>query len=552
MRRRLTTLMCADLVGYSSLMGEDEDLAVAAVQALRNEHLEPVAKTYGGEVLKRMGDGWILSFPGVEAALDCAEEVQSRLAEHDVIKLRIGCHIGEIVEDEADFYGNGVNIAQRIETEAPPGGAMFSEDLFRRLSRARQTELRDAGMFNLKNIATPIRLYQWRPANLTTAPNAGELPSIGFEPFVAVPETEETEAVALDLHDGIVQHSLRRTGITTVDSGSLDTTPTVFLVRGRLRAAGSRARFTLSLIMREDLTTLWTGTYEGDLSDPFAFVDDMLPRMEADVRLQTIQHDGNRLSHLNNNQLSVSELRARAAAKYFQQTLDSWHEGLAALDRAVLLSPNNGMSLAMRAQSRLNMWSVEFATPDVAALEQVGRDLDMAVAEASTSDFVFWARGAYRLRVLRDLPGAMADMERSREINPSFVGMSDLIAQAALLDARFEDAVAALDIYVKRGSEDPFRMIRLAFVARVYLAAGHLDKARAAAIAVADLRPTDRGIQLLKALVCDKAGDAEGLSAARAAAAVLPKTPSVAINRLALPQELEWINTATHPQADPV
>ena len=132
MRRRLTTLMCADLVGYSALMGEDEALAVASVQELRKKHLEPVAKDHGGEVLKRMGDGWILAFPSVEEALDCAEEVQSRLAEHEVIKLRIGCHIGEIVEDEADFYGNGVNIAQRIETEAPPGGACSAKTCFRR------------------------------------------------------------------------------------------------------------------------------------------------------------------------------------------------------------------------------------------------------------------------------------------------------------------------------------------------------------------------------------------------------------------------------------
>jgi class 3 adenylate cyclase len=164
-------------------MGEDEALAVASVQELRKTHLEPVAKDHGGEVLKRMGDGWILAFPSVEEALDCAEEVQSSLAEHEVIKLRIGCHIGEIVEDEADFYGNGVNIAQRIETEAPPGGAMFSEDLFQALSAERQEELKDVGVFNLKNIAKPIRLYQWRPANLTTAPDKGALPSVGLSPL---------------------------------------------------------------------------------------------------------------------------------------------------------------------------------------------------------------------------------------------------------------------------------------------------------------------------------------------------------------------------------
>ncbi|MBO9475060.1 hypothetical protein J7413_16050 [Shimia sp. R10_1] len=552
MRRRLTTLMCADLVGYSTLMGEDEALAVASVQELRNEHLEPVAKTYGGEVLKRMGDGWILSFPGVEAALDCAEEVQSSLAEHKVIKLRIGCHVGEIVEDEADFYGNGVNITQRIETEAPPGGAMFSEDLFRQLSENRQQELSDVGVFNLKNIATPMRLYQWRPANLTTAPNKGSLPSIGFEDFVAAPATPDSSALAQDLHDGMVQMSMKRTGITTVDAASVEGTPTLFLTHGRLRVSGTRARFTVSLILRRDMTTLWTQSYDGDVVDPFAFVDEILPVVSSDLRLQTIQYDGNRLAHLKNSQLSVSELRARAAGLFFKQTVQSWEEGYAALDRAVQLSPTDGMSLAMRAQSRLNLSTIKYETLSAAALAQIGRDLDLAVAESPNSDFVFWARGAYRLRVLQDFQGAAADIEHSRQINPTFLGFVDLITQLALLQGQPQKAIEALSTYSQMTSNDPFRVTRLSFTARVYLAAGDYAMARMTAREAADLRPMDRGLQLLKALTSQKAGDQQGLQEARAAAAALPKEPSIAINQLTLPEDMGWINDALHPQADPV
>ncbi len=552
MRRRLTTLMCADVVGYSALMGRDEALAVASVQELRHTHLEPVAAAYGGEVLKRMGDGWILSFPKVEDALDCAEEVQASLAEHDVITLRIGCHIGEIVEDDTDFYGNGVNITQRIETEAPPGGAMFSEDLFQALSESRQKELSDAGMFNLKNIATPIRLYQWRPANLTTAPDRGSLPSIAFEKFAAAPASDDLLALADDLHDGMMEHSLRRTGITTVDAADDAHAHTVFLVRGRLRASRDRARFTLSLLLREDMSTLWSETYEGDVSDPFAFVDDMLARAEGDIRLQTIQHDGQRLAHLNTNQLSVSELRARAANHFFKQTLDDLTLGLEALDRAVALSPGDGMSLAMRAQSRVNMASVHFDAVSPELIAQARQDLDIAVAEAPKSDFVFWARGAFRLRLLRDISGAESDVRRSRELNPNFLGVLELVAQIALMEGRYDDAVEALSAYAQKGAQNPFIISRLCFNARVYLAAGQHENALKAAREAADLRPTDRSIHLLKALCCVKSGDMVGLKDARAAAQALPKMPSVALGHLALPDRLAWINDATHPQADPV
>jgi hypothetical protein len=369
---------------------------------------------------------------------------------------------------------------------------------------------------------------------------------------VAAPETPDNAAIADDLHDGLVQRSHKRTGVSTIDTENLEVTPPDFLIRGRLRVAGTRARFTMSLILREEMQTLWTGTYEGDPSDPFAFVDELMPRLEGDVRLQTIQRDGDRLAHLSLNQLSVSELRARAASMFFKQNIPSWEEGLAALDRAVLLSPGDGMSLAMRAQSRLNLSGVQYSQLAPEELVQLGKDLDVAVAECPTSDFVFCARGAYRLKVKRDLAGAASDIARSREINPNFIGIVDLIAQKAFLEGDYEGALDALSAYEEMGSGDPFRINRLCFNARILLGAGQPEAAHVAALEAADLSPMDRGIQLLKALACQKAGDAVGLKAARAAAKDLPKAPSVAINRLALPEELAWLNDALHPEAEPV
>ncbi|MGX9353345.1 adenylate/guanylate cyclase domain-containing protein [Shimia sp. W99] len=553
MNRRLTILMCADLVGYSALMGRDEALAVASVRELKTRLLEPVAANHGGEVLKRMGDGWILSFPGVEAALDCAEEVQTGLADHAVIKLRIGCHIGEIVEDEDDFYGAGVNIAQRIETEAPPGGVMLSEDLFRQLSVSRRGNLADAGVFKLKNIATPMRLYQWRPANLVTAPGAaGALPSIGFEPFSFAPDDADTAAIAADLHDGILQTSMKRTGIDTVDLGDDPSAPTVFILRGRLRLAGARGRLAISLILREDVSTVWTSTYDGNASDIFAFTDDVVARAEADIRLQTIQHDGDRMAHLADDQLSLSELRARAANLFFKQRLEDWRRGYAALERAVTLNPRDPMALAMKAQNRLNWWGIRFEPFDAALAAELGRELDIAVQEEPHSDFIFWARAAYRLRMLDDLEAARFDMAQSLEVNPNFLGIVEVQAQIALREGRIEDALKALEGYLIRGSDDPFKLVRLTFNARAHLCAGNAQEAAREAKEAAYLRPEERGLHLLKALACREAGDTAGLEAARRSAEKLEKQPCIAVQRIPLPDGFEWINDALHPEADPV
>ena len=118
MRSRITTLMFVDMVGYSAMMNANQDATIQAVRELKNHQLEPVLSDFGGEILKRMGDGWIIAFSSISAALDSAIQVQKNLYGHRKLKLRIGCHLGEIVEDEDDFYGAGVNITQRIQTEA--------------------------------------------------------------------------------------------------------------------------------------------------------------------------------------------------------------------------------------------------------------------------------------------------------------------------------------------------------------------------------------------------------------------------------------------------
>lgn len=122
MKSQLAVLMFVDIVGYSSMMEQDQQRAIGYVQELKSTLLEPVAIRHDGEVLKRLGDGWIISFGSVASAVECGMEVLSNLCSHSELKLRIGCHIGEIIQDTDDIYGTGLNVAQRIQAEAPPGG----------------------------------------------------------------------------------------------------------------------------------------------------------------------------------------------------------------------------------------------------------------------------------------------------------------------------------------------------------------------------------------------------------------------------------------------
>ena len=139
-------------------------VAMRTIRALRETWFEPAMVSAGGEILKRLGDGWIVSFADPVAAIETTIGLQEKLASEDLAKLRIGMHIGEIVAEDGDYYGVGINLATRIEVEAPPGGVMISSELAAKLPDPVADLFRDAGNFRLKNIALPVTLLQWRPA----------------------------------------------------------------------------------------------------------------------------------------------------------------------------------------------------------------------------------------------------------------------------------------------------------------------------------------------------------------------------------------------------
>ena len=242
MPSRLAVLLVADVVDYSRLMSEDEGKAIDAVRSLRDTCLEPAVSEHDGEILKRMGDGWIVAFSSITKAMRGSMAIQEALAADPLIKLRMGLHLGEIVEDGTDFYGAGVNLAQRLQTEAPPGGIMISQDLHRQLTGDLARAFTDAGSFRLKNIALPVTGYQWRPqAAAAPQAKAGELPTVAVEPFTYAPETPETRATTEDLRDQLIHYLARRTGVRVLDDAGSDNR-SVYILAGPCGACHTERR----------------------------------------------------------------------------------------------------------------------------------------------------------------------------------------------------------------------------------------------------------------------------------------------------------------------
>ena len=536
MPSRLAVLVVADLVDYSRLMGEDEAMAIGAIRELKEKHLEPPIIEQGGEILKRMGDGWIIAFSSVTAAVQSAMEIQNRLAAHPVIKLRLGIHIGEIVEDDNDFYGAGVNLASRLQTEAPPGGIMISQDFYRQLTGELADAFTDAGSFKLKNIAMPVNGFQWRP-QLGQIANTGDVPTIFVEPFAHAPADGETEAAAADLRDQLILHLSRRTGVRLLDEASGNAKESVYVLKGRLRISGNRGRLNISLVVRDSGNSVWTQSYDGDTSDIFSFCDDLIDKSVADLRVQINSFDDNRIAHLPDDQLSLSELRSRAAANFYKCTVESWEHARNLMDRALRLNPVDPMALAMRAHATVFLASARFESVDEEQIAELTEDLNQAVELAPRSDYVFSARAFFKTLATRDAPGALKDTERALSLNPSYHIAFDLRGMANMLAGNMVDAIASLGKAVSLSESDPLLPYRLFMLSVAYTVAEQPQQAIDTIERAIQLRPTLGRYYVLKAINCRSVGDEAGAGEAEAQASQLPGEPAIYALCPPLPEE---------------
>jgi len=165
--RHLAAIVAADVVGYSRLMGADEKGTLSALKAHRTQLIDPLVAAHKGRLVKAMGDGLLLSFPSVVEAVSCALAMQHGMAKRNQevpadrrIEFRIGVNIGDVIIEKGDVFGDGVNIAARLEQIAPPGGICLSEDVYRQIRGKLEIPVADAGEQNLKNISSPIRVYR--------------------------------------------------------------------------------------------------------------------------------------------------------------------------------------------------------------------------------------------------------------------------------------------------------------------------------------------------------------------------------------------------------
>ena len=374
--RRLAAILAADVAGYSRLMGEDEEGTLNRLRAIRAEIVDPSIAQYRGRIVKTTGDGLLVEFSSVVDALRCATEIQNGMAERNAeiavekrIEFRIGIHQGDIVAEDDDIFGDGVNVAARLEGLADPGGICVSARVQEDVAGKLDLTFEDLGQQTLKNIARPVQVYRVRDAASKSpsalAPSALPLPdkpSIAVLPFQNMSGDPEQDYFADGMVEEIITALSRirwlfviaRNSSFTYKGQSADAKQigrelgVRYVLRGSVRKAGQSVRITCQLIDAVTGSHLWADRFDGSLEDIFELQDKVAINVAGVIEPALQAAETARSTARPTSDLTAYDLYLRAHALFWSSTRHI-PEALRLTEQAIERDPRYGPAVAWAA-----------------------------------------------------------------------------------------------------------------------------------------------------------------------------------------------------------
>jgi len=478
MERRLTAILAADVVGYSRLMEADEIGTFAKLKQLREQVVVPRLAGCGGRLVKLTGDGFLAEFPAagqaVRFAVDLQEEMGRRKAptpENQRIVLRVGINLGDVILEDGDLYGDGVNVAARLEGMAEPGGVLVSQSVQESGAIPSQETFFDNGERKFKNIARPIRVWSW-PKRLTSLRAEGK-PRVFLAQFETQSDVERR--FANDLGHELKSCLSRLTGLELTENRAR----AHYVLEGAVHIVDGRHRIFARLLSTEGENQIWSERYDERSENLFDVLDRCAPKVAMSVRRRVAADDAARLANRPLDELSVEELLALAGVSFFKPTKEGWRGGGLISEQILELQPKNFMALMM-AGSGLGTadFLYGFGRPDDTVLNLAIRRVEEAVRLNNRSDVIHTAHSLLLLFGRRRHADAKAAALRSLELNPDFnMAMWALGAALTFLgepDAGAESAMRAVGFETR----DPYVHLYSRFAGYGHLDAGRLEEAR--------------------------------------------------------------------------
>ena len=446
--RRLAAILAADVAGYSRLMGADEEGTLERLKALRHELLDPKIAEHHGRIVKTTGDGMLVEFASVVDAVRCAVSVQQAMPERHAgvaadsrIELRIGINLGDVIVEGDDLYGDGVNIAARIEALADAGGVFISNTVHDHVRDRLPFVFEDLGEQQVKNIARPVRVYRVSDTGaarqrLTPSLPLPDKPSIAVLPFENLSGDPEQEYFADGMVEEIITALSRIRWLFVIARNSSFTYKgqvvnvkqvgrelgVRYVLEGSVRKAGGRVRITAQLIDALSGTHLWADRFDGLLEDIFDVQDKVASSVAGVIEPAVQAAEIARSADRPTTDLTAYELYLRALPNCHSWERERIHTALELLEQAIERDPSFGPALALAARCHHHFDRLGGAQdPDLhrrAAVDYARRAVRAAPDDPTTLGNAAGVLGSFG----GDINPAIALADRALALNPSFAG----------------------------------------------------------------------------------------------------------------------------------
>jgi adenylate cyclase len=503
MERRLTAILAADVVGYSRLMGTNEAGTLAAVKTLRTDFIEPKIAEHQGRIVKLTGDGMLVEFPSVVSAVACAVDIQRGMRTRNTnapqdarIEFRMGINLGDVIVEGGDIFGDGVNVAARLESIAPVGGITVSQSVCDHVGNRLGLTFENMGERRLKNIERPIRVYSISLDTPVTAQGDGaasahpaEKPSIAVLPFINMSGDPEQEYFSDGITEDIITDLSKVSGLFVVARNTVFTykgktveVPEVakrlgvnFVLEGSVRKAGSRVRVTGQLINGKDGGHVWADRYDRDLTDIFAIQDEITHAIVDQLKVKLLPQEKKSIQQIPTDNVEAYTFYLKGRQFMERHSEPYYRLARQMFAKAVELDPVYARAYAGIADCDSFLFLIfnveDIAIGDVLATSAKALALDNGLAEAHAS------RGL-ALWIEKRPDEATAEFEQAIALDPNSFEGHYFYGRACFTQGKLERAAA---LFERAAEIKPGDYQSLILLIQIYRSLGRDADAKSAA-----------------------------------------------------------------------
>ncbi len=506
--RRLAAIFAGDIASYSRLMGADEEGTLRQLKAHRKELVDPKITEHRGRIVKTTGDGMLVEFVSVVDAVRCAVDIQRGMAARNAdvpvdgrIEFRIGINVGDIISDDNDIYGDGVNVAARLEALAEPGGICVSRNVHDQVRDKLDFGFEDIGEQTVKNISRPILVHRVSLADNASAAirsttvaakpdlSSSNRPSIAVLPFANMSGDPEQEYFADGISEDIITglsklrwfFVIARNSSFTYKGKAVDVKRVAhelnvrYVLEGSVRKSGNRVRITAQLIDAATGNHIWADRYDGELTDIFELQDEITKRVVATIEPKLLEAEALRSQNRASEDLGAWDLVMQANSLLWRQTNADGDAAIAILTKTTKLYPDYAPAHSMLAFALLFR-----AIPGGVSLSRDVKDATTLASRATELDendpWAYLALGFANF-LMRRTSQAVEEFQRALEINPNFAAAHGYLGTALAFDGQSDQAIFHSEQALRMSPHDPLSATYNVGLAMARYLAGHYAEA---------------------------------------------------------------------------